>query len=100
MRRIFLISIATAAALVITVAATQTTNSAAQADCVPVFNGVQSEVCTANAKGESIGWLKWAQFKSKSVQLHFLDLVELVFGTEPARSVQRTPADDQSRLVP
>jgi len=99
MRRILLTSVASATVLVLAYAASSDLRSANNAECIPVFNGLQSQVCTTQAQEDNVDWLQWAQFKSKSVQLHFLDLVELVFGAEPPRSVQRKPIEDQSQLL-
>ncbi|RTE85720.1 MULTISPECIES: hypothetical protein [Gammaproteobacteria] len=96
MRRMIIAMILFGSTILATAVLLNANHTRQETACVAVFNGIQSQVCPQPESEEQVNWFAWAQFKSKSAQLHFLDLVELIFGSEPPQNVSRGNLDEQS----
>lgn len=98
MRRLLIAAALFGSTLFASSALLHTSNKNELANCIAVYNGIQSQVCPTESTEQPLNWYAWANFKNKSVQIHFLDLVELIFGSEPQKNVPRGNVDKQSLI--
>lgn len=87
----FKVSLSIAAAMFVATMFVQVIGSRPATDCTVTINlpgetpKLQQVPCSAK-----VNWAAWATGKSRSPQVHFLDLLELIFGQQQQKDAQRS----------